>query len=65
MLPSKSLGRERSISRSRDPSQNSRGDSFVQTDTFAYIPAYQRDRCIGESSLDSRQKNSMIGIARQ
>ena len=56
VLPSKSLGRERSISRSRDPSQNSRGDSSAQIDTFAYIPAHQRDRRIGESSLDSRQK---------
>jgi hypothetical protein len=56
-LPSKSLGRERSVSRSREPSQNSRGDSSAQADTFAYIPAQQRDRRIGdESNLDSRRK---------
>ena len=49
-LPSKSLGRERSVS------QNSRGDSSARTDAFAYIPAHQHDRRIGESNSDSRQK---------
>ena len=53
-LPSKSLGRERSVSRSREPSQHSRGDSSGRADTFAYIPAHQRDRRIGESNSDSR-----------
>ena len=53
---SKSLGRERSVSRSRDPSQNSRGNSSAQTDPFAYILAHQRDHRIGESNSDCRQK---------
>ena len=44
------------MSRSRDPSQNSRDDSSAQIDTFAYIPAHQRDRRIGESNSDSRRK---------
>ena len=52
-LPIKPLGRERSVSRSREPSQNSRGESSARTDAFAYIPAHQRDRCIGESNSDS------------
>ena len=55
-LPSKSLGRERSVSRSRDSSQSSRGNSSARTDPFAYIPAHQRDRRIGESNSDSRRK---------
>ncbi len=55
-LPNKSHGRERSMSRSLDPSQNSRGDSSARTDSFAYIPAHQRDRRIGESNSDSRRK---------
>ena len=55
-LPSKSLARERSVSRSREPSQNSRGDSSARTDAFAYIPAHQRDRRIGESNSDSHRK---------
>ncbi len=55
-LPSKSLARERSVSRSRKPSQNSRGISSARTDAFAYIPAHQCDRRIGESNSDSRRK---------
>ena len=55
-LSGKSLGSERSISRSRDPSQHSRGDSSVRADTSVYIPAHQRDRRIGESNSDSRRK---------
>jgi hypothetical protein len=55
-LPSKSLGRERSVSRIREPSQNSRGNSSARTDAFAYIPAHQRNRRIGESNSDSRRK---------
>ncbi len=57
-LPSKSLGLERSVSRNREPSQNSRGDSSARADTFAYIPAHQRDRRIGDEStnLDSCRK---------
>ena len=55
-LPSKSLGRERSVSRSRDPSQNSHGNFSTRTDPFAYIPALQCDRRIGESNLDSCRK---------
>ena len=55
-LPSKSLGRERSVSRSREPSQESRGNSSARTDAFAYIPAHQRDRRIGESNSDSHRK---------
>ena len=55
-LPSKSLDREWSVSRSQEPSQNSHGDSSAQTDAFAYIPAHQRDRRIGESNSDSRRK---------
>ena len=47
---------ERSVSRSREPSQHSRGDSSGRADTFAYIPAHQRDRRIGESNSDSRRK---------
>jgi hypothetical protein len=53
----KSLGSERSVSRSREPSQHSRGDSSVRADTFVYIPAHQRDRRIGESNSDSRRKD--------
>jgi hypothetical protein len=52
----KSLGSERSVSRSREPSQHSRGDSSVRADTSVYIPAHQCDRRIGESNLDSRRK---------
>ncbi len=55
-LSGKSLGSERSVSRSRDPSQPSRGDSSVRADTSGYIPAHQRDRRIGESNSDSRRK---------
>ena len=55
-LKSKSHCRERSVSRSREPSQNSRGESSARIDAFAYIPARQRDRCIGESNSDSRRK---------
>jgi hypothetical protein len=43
-----SLGRERSVSRSRDPSQRSRGNSSARTDPFAYIP--------DESNSDSLRK---------
>ena len=50
------LGSERSVSRSRDPSQHSRGESSVRADTSVYIPGYQRDRRIGESNSDSRRK---------
>ena len=50
------LGRERSVSRSREPSQHSRGDSSGRAETFAYIPAHQRDRRIDESNSDSRRK---------
>ena len=56
-LPSKSLGKERSVSRSRDPSQHSRVDSSGRAETFAYIPAHQRDRRIGETNSDSRRKD--------
>ena len=52
----KSLGSDRSVSRSREPSQHSRGDSSVRADTSVYIPAHQRDRRIGESNSDSRRK---------
>ncbi len=55
-LSSKSLGSERSITRSRDPSLHSRGESSVRADTALYIPAHQRDRRIGESNSDSRRK---------
>ena len=55
-LPSKSLGRERSVSRCRDSSQSSCGNSSARTDPFAYISAHQRDRRIGESNSDSRRK---------
>jgi hypothetical protein len=55
-LSGKSLGSERSISRSRDPSLHSRVDSSVRADTSVYIPAHQRDRCIGESNSNSRRK---------
>jgi hypothetical protein len=55
-LPSKSLGRERFMSRSREPSPHSRGNSSARADSFAYIPAHQRDRRIGESNSDSRRK---------
>ncbi len=55
-LSGKSLGSERSVSRSREPSQHSRGDSSVRADTSVYIPAHLRDRRIGESSSDSRRK---------
>ncbi len=47
---------ERSVSRSRDPSQHSRGDSSVRADTSVYVLAHQRDRRIGESNSDSRRK---------
>jgi len=56
-LLSKSLGRERSVSRSRDPSQSSHGNFSARTDPFAYIPAHQRNHCIGESTSDSLQKD--------
>ena len=56
-LRSKSLGRERSVSRSRDPSQNSRGNFSARTDPFAHIPAHQRDHRIGESTSDSLRKD--------
>ena len=52
----KSLGSDRSVSRSREPSQHSRGDSSVRADTSVHIPAHQRDRRIGESNSDSRRK---------
>ena len=52
----KSLGSGRSVSRSREPSQHSRGDSSVRADTSVYVPAHQRDRRIGESNSDSRRK---------
>ncbi len=55
-LSGRSLGSERSVSRSRDPSLHSRGDSSVRADTSLYIPAHQRDRRIGESNSDSRRK---------
>ena len=55
-LSGKSLGSERSVSRSRDPSHHSRGDSSVRADTSLYIPAHQRDRRIGELNSDSRRK---------
>jgi hypothetical protein len=55
-LSGKSLGSERSVSRSRDPSLHSRGDSSVRADIAMYIPAHQRDRRIGESNSDSRRK---------
>ncbi len=55
-LSGKYLGSERSVSRSREPSQHSRGDSSVRGDTSVYIPAHQRDRRIGESNSDSRRK---------
>ena len=55
-LSGKSVGSERSVSRSREPSQHSRGESSVRADTSVYIPAHQRDRRIGESNSDSRRK---------
>ena len=55
-LSGRSLGSERSVSRSRDPSLHSRGNSSVRADTSVYIPAHQRDRRIGESNSDSRRK---------
>ena len=55
-LSGKSLGSERSVSRSRDPSQHSRGESSVRADSSVYIPAHQRDRRIGESNSDFRRK---------
>ena len=55
-LSGKSLGSERSVSRSRDPSLHSRGESSVRVDTALYIPAHQGDRRIGESNSDSRRK---------
>jgi hypothetical protein len=55
-LSGKSLSSERSVSRSRDPSQHNRGVSSVRVDTSVYIPAHQRDRRIGESNSDSRRK---------
>ena len=55
-LSGKFLGSERSVSRSREPSQHSRGESSVRVDTSVYIPAHQRDRRIGESNSDSRRK---------
>ena len=55
-LSGKSLGSERSVSRSREPSQHSRGDSSVRDDTSVYVPVHQRDRRIGESNSDSRRK---------
>ena len=39
-LAGKSVGSERSVSRSRDPSQHSRGDSSVRADSSVYIPAH-------------------------
>ena len=56
-LPSKSHGHERSVSRSRDPSQNSRGNSSLRTDLFAFVPAHQRDHRIGETNTDTHRKN--------
>jgi hypothetical protein len=56
LFSGKSLGSERSVSRSREPSQHSRGDSSVRADTSVYIPAHQRGRRIGESNSDSRRK---------
>ena len=66
-LPSKSLGRERSMSRSREPSPHSRGDSSARADSFAYIPAHQRDRRIILVSpiRTLAVKNSTIGVERQ
>ena len=55
-LSGKSLGSERSVSRSREPSQHSRGDSLVRADTSVYVPAHQHGRRIGESNSDSRRK---------
>ena len=55
-LTGKSLGSERSISRSRDPSQHSRGDSSVRADTSVYIPAHQRGRRIGKEFYDQRRE---------
>jgi len=55
-LSSNSSGRERSVSWSQWPSQNSRGDFSVKIDPFAYISAHQRDRRIGESNSNSRRK---------
>ena len=55
-MSGKSLCSERSVSRSREPSQHSRGDSSLRADTSVYIPANQRDRRIGESNSDSRRK---------
>jgi hypothetical protein len=55
-LSGKSLGSKRSVLRSREPSQHSRGDSFVRADTSVYFRAHQRDRRIGESNSDSRRK---------
>ena len=52
----KSRGSERSVSRSREPSQHSRGDSSVRAEASVYIPAHQGDRRIGESNSDSRRK---------
>ena len=36
-VSSKSLGSDHSVSRSREPSQHSRGDSSVRADTSVYI----------------------------
>ena len=55
-LSGKSLGSDRSVSRSREPSQHSRGDSSVRADTSVYVLTHQRDRRIGESNSDSRRK---------
>ena len=55
-LSGKSLGSKRSVLRSREPSQHSRGDSFVRADTSVYFLAHQRDRRIDESNSDSRRK---------
>jgi hypothetical protein len=54
-LSGRSLGSERSVSRSRDPSLHSRGNSSVRADPAVYVPAHQRDRRIGESNSDSRR----------
>ena len=42
-LSGKSLGSERSVSRSREPSQHSRGESSVRADTSVYIPSLLAD----------------------
>ena len=52
----KSLGSDLSVSRSREFSQHSCGDSSVRADTSVYIPVHQCDRRIGESNSDSRRK---------